>query len=1255
MGSVPPKASEPEQTAQPYEYGTADAKMMDACPSAKQADEPVPQPNSNSAPSTRHTNTNGETLTSNNQSTHAGVNINGGALAAPARGAPLANEGMDTQLRPAKKQKQEGSAASMDVSPDTSSDTTSTSNGSILVVQPPVSVSAPPLASAPIPVKTPMADANAPVSTPAATPVPTAAADSNAAPSSVIHPSIAEIIKLEEIPTSVEHLECLSLRDMAELESSLQIGDTYSYNDDDGWKPDWGGNLLLYEKNVIVNKGYLASQPNAKPVHVKYCDWVASQASYNKLRGLELLLRFVFNMKDTPAAAKKILAHALHRPAESAEQRLQFIIDATQRVSYDPAVLQQDGWTTEKVDSPEKGEAFHIGRRIMWQRHEAIIVAYTPDETYGGLWKGVYTEDLETFDLEPGELQSGIKKWDNKQKQLLKQKTTRATPPMGSTRFAATKNFTVDGIEHGIVLAVPTARAAQGVLWPARVRHVVEGTSIATGKRTSAKNIIQVVFLAPFWNGQVLGNKASDASKDPYSLGPLFEFDNIEINEYTVQKYPFEKVSVENVQGSFRFLGLPNAVFARYLDSHRLAVALKIYAIKHISIDTRSEDQIHASASLTESHACSVRTAIFPQVALTVPFDYILSKLPHPLELASAMSTDGDDADVEPTIDIQAIIHAMDPPSCFGMRKPSTPQFGESLLTPECPKSALLQSPNPTFTPAVQVTSSQLEKDDETLWSMEKFASDFLCGLFKSQPAGDDLAIDGLPYMSKMLFALIAKLRQLSGDYTGYEANQQKAELRNILLQCMLIKSNGEEALESGRLPLGVSKSTIVTEWRKACERLYKRTIGKLSSAGVGNNITAVLTDSRCNGHITPGGSFERAVRIPAAIKGAKLAGAGKDPNIQLVTQVEDSYLTIAENKIIPQAHKIPYIRRLKNKISSIPPDKIGVPLTDDSDGEGGEDTMGSRGSYTAAIVGVAAALKAADMVVGGQCVNTFCAVRPPGHHAGRELRSMNAISNGFCLFNAAACAAIYATTPRSQGGLGLKRVCVIDFDVHHGNGTQDVLCPTHDPRFLYVSLHAGGAHINGYDDEDAEEESFRLRLGGKKQDGIFPGRCGDSSPHEGVLNIPLGQKVTASAMGAALVSQVTPKVEAFSPDLIILSAGFDAHVNDPLGMGGLTAEDFGSVTEVACQIAYKTCSGRIFSILEGGYGVPCCQPRDDLFLPPNSGEEKLLDLGSDMPPTMKDEVPFTLRQKLDKCHNEGFLHCVKNHVQGLINSNKRK
>lgn len=275
---------------------------------------------------------------------------------------------------------------------------------------------------------------------------------------------------------------------------------------------------------------------------------------------------------------------------------------------------------------------------------------------------------------------------------------------------------------------------------------------------------------------------------------------------------------------------------------------------------------------------------------------------------------------------------------------------------------------------------------------------------------------------------------------------------------------------------------------------------------------------------------------------------------------------------------------------------------------------------------------------------------------AGRELHPMKAVSNGFCLFNAAACAAIYAATPRSQGGLGLRRVCIVDFDLHHGNGTQDILCNTHDPRFLYVSMHVGGAHINGFEVDG--DESFHLPgTYGKTTEGIFPGRCGDTSPHEGVLNIPLGNRIKSSDVGTALVSQVVPKVEAFCPDLIILSAGFDAHVNDPLGMGGLTAADFGHVTDVVCQLAHKTCSGRVISVLEGGYGVPCCRPRTDIFLP--EGEtETLMDLGDDLPANMPDSVTNAwLRQKLNKCHAEGFMDCVKEHCLGLIrfNSNKRK
>jgi len=231
---------------------------------------------------------------------------------------------------------------------------------------------------------------------------------------------------------------------------------------------------------------------------------------------------------------------------------------------------------------------------------------------------------------------------------------------------------------------------------------------------------------------------------------------------------------------------------------------------------------------------------------------------------------------------------------------------------------------------------------------------------------------------------------------------------------------------------------------------------------------------------------------------------------------------------------------------------------------------------------------------------------------------------------------------------------------------------------------------------EDDPNHELRDLANRSKQSGIFPGRCGDTSPHEGVLNIPLGSKVTPHDVGLALISRVTPRVNDFSPDLIILSAGFDAHKCDPMGLGGLSASDFGHITEVACKLAFRSCSGRVLSILEGGYGVPCCRPQrhdypmelasntlgtgmtgmgmandaassgvagpvdsngaPDVVLKPNvplPQPSKLLDLGEDLPSDMDDQVPFGLQRRLEKCHAEGFVECVYEHVQSLARCNK--
>jgi acetoin utilization deacetylase AcuC-like enzyme len=208
-------------------------------------------------------------------------------------------------------------------------------------------------------------------------------------------------------------------------------------------------------------------------------------------------------------------------------------------------------------------------------------------------------------------------------------------------------------------------------------------------------------------------------------------------------------------------------------------------------------------------------------------------------------------------------------------------------------------------------------------------------------------------------------------------------------------------------------------------------------------------------------------------------------------------------------------------------------------------DTLMNRYTLQAALRAAGAAIHATDLVLTGQASNAFCSVRPPGHHAERD-RAM-----GFCLFNSVAVAIRHALEVH-----GLERVALIDFDVHHGNGSEDVFCQ--DSRVLMCSIF---------------------------QRGLFP-LSGDKAPEPRMVNVGLSPRSEGDALRDVVRTQWLPALEAFRPQAVFVSAGFDAHANDPLGNLSFQVEDYRWVTGEIAKFAQATCSGRVISCLEGGYDL---------------------------------------------------------------------
>lgn len=210
-------------------------------------------------------------------------------------------------------------------------------------------------------------------------------------------------------------------------------------------------------------------------------------------------------------------------------------------------------------------------------------------------------------------------------------------------------------------------------------------------------------------------------------------------------------------------------------------------------------------------------------------------------------------------------------------------------------------------------------------------------------------------------------------------------------------------------------------------------------------------------------------------------------------------------------------------------------------------DTSASPKSWQAAVTAVGAANAAVDDVFEGRADNVFVAARPPGHHAEK------ATAMGFCLFNTAAIAARYAQKKHQA-----ERVAIVDWDVHHGNGTQDIFWD--DPSVLYCSTH---------------------------QMPLYPGTGARSETGAGnIVNAPLAPRTGSQVFRDAFLSRVLPSIDAFAPDLIIISAGFDAHHRDPLAEINLTEDDFDWATGQLMERAGRHSGNRLVSLLEGGYDL---------------------------------------------------------------------